>query len=215
MKYFASITSLILVAAAVLAVVWYLPSQEQPEAVAPVAAQPAEVEQTVPEALNQADVAKPAEVEEEPEEQTTAEEESDLPPGLTEEEARRERRRLELAEAAEARFNETVKADRIEPEQVEPAVRSMFKTVKLEPEFDPDQGREGFIDGMRISHLMPGNALAEAGFEKGDRITRFNGQPLEDPAQVAHLFASLGTSFEVCAQRGNGEYCRLINLPVN
>lgn len=212
MKYFASITSLVLVAAAVLAVVWYLPGEEQPTAVADTAEQPARVEEAVPEPLPEPE---PLATEEETEEQAAVEEESDLPPGLTEEEARRERRRLELAEAAEARFNETVKADRIEPEQVEPAVRSMFKTVKLEPEFDPDQGREGFIDGMRISRLLPDNPLAQAGFEKGDRITRFNGQPLEDPSQVAHLFASLGTSFEVCAERGSGEYCRLINLPAN
>ncbi|MGQ9424372.1 PDZ domain-containing protein [Gilvimarinus sp. F26214L] len=143
----------------------------------------------------------------------TVEQEPAPPPVMSEEEARRHRRMIALNQAAQNRFDETVAMDKIDPAQIQPAVRNLFNSLTLEPHFDVEQGREGFVSGMRIAELSARNPLAEAGFQAGDRLVRFDGQPLEDPSQIAHLFASLGESFEVCAERETGEYCRIINLP--
>lgn len=144
--------------------------------------------------------------------QTAGEDEPPLPPGLTQQEARKRRRLLELDRAAEARFEEAVATDGLTADDVQPAVRALFATMTLEPAFDPDQGREGYVNGLRIAALTGRNPLAKAGFRAGDRLTRLNGQPLEDPAQIVYIVTGLRERFEVCAVRNGSDYCRIIEV---
>nr|WP_246395242.1 PDZ domain-containing protein [Microbulbifer rhizosphaerae] len=65
---------------------------------------------------------------------------------------------------------------------------------------------------MRIAELSDRNPLARAGFRPGDRLVRINGEPLLDPAQIAHLFTALGDRFEVCVDREALEDCRVVVL---
>lgn len=132
--------------------------------------------------------------------------------GLTEEEIANRQRRQELEQAANRRFEEAVKADGLNAEQVPPAVKKLFKTMTLEPAFDPESNVEGFVDGMRIAELTSLNPLARAGFQQGDRLESFDGYPLQDPAEIAHLFTQLGEQFEVCARRSEERLCRIISL---
>lgn len=132
--------------------------------------------------------------------------------GLTEEEIANRQRRQELEEAANRRFDNAVEADRLQAEQVRPAVKKLFKTMTLEPVFNPERNVEGFVDGMRIAELTSINPLAKAGFQQGDRIVSFDGYPLQDPAEIAHLFTRLGEQFEVCARRSEDRLCRIISL---
>lgn len=134
------------------------------------------------------------------------------PPGMTEAQAERQRRLQQLQEAADARFKETVQLDGLRPADIEPSVRELLRTVKLEPVFDLERGADGYINGMQISKLIGTSPFAAAGFRLGDRLTRINGEPLVDPAQIAHLFAQLGERFEVCAARDGGEHCRMVVL---
>lgn len=134
-----------------------------------------------------------------------------LPPGLTAEEAERRRRLLALERAAQARFSETVELDGLQAEQVRPAVRALFESMTLEPAFDVEDGMEGYVNGLRIAELSGRNPLARAGFRTGDRLTRLDGQPLVDPAQIAYTMTSLGDSFEVCADRNGAAYCRIVS----
>ncbi|MFW6093149.1 MAG: hypothetical protein ACODAC_04185 [Pseudomonadota bacterium] len=145
-------------------------------------------------------------------ESTPAATEAPLPEGMTPEEARRERRLLELREAAEARFSETVELDGLRASDARPEVRRLFEAVTLEPVFDVQQATEGYVSGMRIAEMTSRNALARAGFRTGDRLTRIDGQPLVDPAQIAYTMVSLGEAFEVCAERDTAAYCRTVTL---
>ncbi len=133
-------------------------------------------------------------------------------PDLDPEEARRRQRLLELEQAADERFAETVELDGLHADAVSPSVRNLFQTMTLEPHFDLGQATEGYVNGMRIAELSGANPLAKAGFRRGDRLTRWNGQPLVDPAQIAYAMLSLGEEFEVCAEREGGDYCRIVSL---
>lgn len=141
-----------------------------------------------------------------------APEETAPPEGMTKAEAERERRRLELERAAGKRFQQAVRMDGLKPSDVAPSVRAMFSTVTLQPVVDPETGTPGYVEGMRIAEIAGNNPLARAGFGRGDRITRINGDPLTDPAQIAHLFTSLGQRFEVCAEQEGGRRCRIVTL---
>lgn len=132
--------------------------------------------------------------------------------GLTEEEIANRERLHELEQAANRRFDDAVNADSLQANQVRPAVRSLFKTMTLEPAFDPENNVEGFVDGMRIAELASINPLARAGFQQGDRLVSFDGYPLQDPAEIAHLFTQLGEQFEVCARRSEDRLCRIVSL---
>lgn len=138
--------------------------------------------------------------------------EPDAPPfGLSREEAQRRKRLLELEEAAQARFSETAELDGLRAEDVQPGVRALFDSVTLQPAYDVENGTEGFVNGLRIMELTDNNPLAKAGFHAGDRLTRFDGQPLVDPAQIAYTMTSLGESFEVCADRNGSDFCRVVD----
>lgn len=133
-----------------------------------------------------------------------------LPPGLDAEEARRRRQLLALRRAADERFSETVAVDGLRSDDVDPAVRRLFGSLTLTPEFDLGRTVEGQVSGLRIAQLSGANPLAAAGFRSGDVLTRLDGQPLNDPAQIAYTIMDLDSEFEVCAKRRRGEYCRLV-----
>lgn len=132
--------------------------------------------------------------------------------GLTEAEIEEHRQRQQLDRAATQRFNATVQMDNLSPDKVLPEVREMFKTLTLEPAYDVERGNAGFIDGMFIAELTSANPLAKAGFKAGDRLVSFDGMPLQDPSEVAHLFVELGEQFEICADRDGNQYCQIITL---
>ncbi len=134
-----------------------------------------------------------------------------LPPGITEEEARKRRRLMALEASAEARFAEAVELDGLTADRVSPSVRRLFDSLALEPVFDVEEGTEGFVDGLRIAEMSRANALSRSGFQVGDRLVRLGGQPLVDPAQIAYTMISLGERFEVCAARETGSYCRIVS----
>lgn len=64
--------------------------------------------------------------------------------------------------------------------------------------------------GLSIAWRNKRNPLAKAGFRIGDRLIRLNGQPLEDPAQIAYIVIGLRERFEVCAARDGADYCRVV-----
>lgn len=210
MKNLAVLSAVLILGGSLAAAIWLIPADEVPTPL--VEQSPAPTAPLYQPSEQQAQQPSPVE---KPAEQDVQMEAASLPPGVSAEEAERKRRMLELDRAAQKRFDEAVAMDRIDPDRVDPSVRQLFTTLTLEPNFDLDSGREGFIDGMRIAEISGASPLAKACFKKGDRLVRFNGQPLEDPALVAHLFASLGKRFEVCAQRDGGEHCRQIDLAVN
>lgn len=132
--------------------------------------------------------------------------------GLSEKELERKRRLERRARAAEERFDNTVAMDGLGADDVDPAVRSLFQSMTLEPAFDLERGEPGQVDGMHIRHLRPNNPLAHAGFETGDRLVRINGESLRDPAQIATLFTRIEGAMEVCAERSGSDRCRTIAL---
>lgn len=132
--------------------------------------------------------------------------------GLPDEELARLKRRYEFERAAERRFHQTADADGLTPDSVRPEVRTLFSTLRLEPEYDLREGQQGYVDGMRVARMESGNPLAKAGFRVGDRLTRINGEALRDPAVIAHLMTRLGTTMEVCASRSGNLICRQITL---
>lgn len=132
--------------------------------------------------------------------------------GLTEEQIAERERVRELEQAANRRFESAVSADELRADQVRPAIKKLFKTMTLEPVFDPDSDLEGYVDGMRIAELTRPSPLAKAGFRKGDRLVSFDGYPLRDPAEIASLFTQLEEQFEVCARRSADRLCRIISL---
>lgn len=132
--------------------------------------------------------------------------------GLTEEEIAERERLHKLEQAANRRFDTAVATDELRADQVRPAIKKLFKTMTLEPAFDPDSDLEGYIDGMRIAELTSVNPLAQAGFQKGDRLVSLGGYPLRDPAEIATLFTQLDEQFEVCARRSADRLCRIISL---
>ena len=129
---------------------------------------------------------------------------------LTEEEIavleERERRQL----AARERFSSAVQSDRLRPEQVSDNVRAFFADMDLEPVVSEE--RMGMINGMRINWLDKNHPLAQAGFEEGVRLTRIDGDPLQDPADIAHLPTRMGDSLEVCGEQDGRESCHYIQL---
>lgn len=133
--------------------------------------------------------------------------------GFTAEEITKRRRIQALQAAADQRFNEVVEVDNLQAQQVHPQVRALFKTLSLKPVYNADETNDGYIDGMKIVELAYDSPFTKAGFKIGDKLTSVNGQLLNDPAQIAHLFADLGTHFDVCAERDGGEQCRTITLP--
>lgn len=207
MQHKAPTAGLVLAFAGVLAF-WAWPGDERSGAEAPMAAAESDTPVTTADGDSQTATA-PEPTGNPP---GAAADSAEPPPGLTQAEAERRRREIELKQAAEERFQQAVKMDGLKPSNVRPAVRSMFRSVKLEPVVDPEDGRAGYVDGMRIAELGMNNPLSRAGFETGDRLTRINGEPLSDPAQIAHLFASLGERFEVCAARADQRRCRVITL---
>ena len=132
--------------------------------------------------------------------------------GLDDEALRRRQRHEMHARAAEERFRRAVTLDGLRPEDVAPGVRALFATLRLEPVVKPGVSRPGYVEGLRITRLSPRNPLAEKGFREGDRLVRINGQALRDPAQIAHLMVRLRGGMEVCARRGQEEYCRPLTL---
>lgn len=132
--------------------------------------------------------------------------------GFTPEELAEKRRLLAVEQAADQRFDEAVQMDRLSADQVNTEVKQLMQTVNLEPVFDSGNGPEGFIDGLKIVELSNSNPLAAAGFKAGDKLTVINGQPLQDPAQIAYLFTTLESRFEVCADRDDGQYCRFVTI---
>lgn len=201
-----TLTVVALVAGAGLAVYWWLPTPAAPAATPAPSAEPAERSRPTPERAETPSSDSGGAV--------TADGAGGEPPiaDLDPEEARRRQRLMELEQAADQRFEETVELDGLRAEAVPPSVRDLFQTMTLEPHFDLDQATEGYVDGMRIAELSGANPLAKAGFRAGDRLTRWNGQPLVDPAQIAYAMLSLGEEFEVCAEREGGDYCRIVSL---
>lgn len=132
--------------------------------------------------------------------------------GLTEEEIAERERVRELEQAANRRFESAVASNELRADQVRPAIKKLFKTMTLEPAYDPDSDLEGYVDGMRIAELTSLSPLAQAGFQKGDRLVSFGGYPLRDPAEIATLFTQLDEQFEVCARRSADRLCRIISL---
>lgn len=132
--------------------------------------------------------------------------------GLSDEELARTKRRYQFEQAAEQRFRETADMDGLTPDSVKPEVRRMFRTLKLQPEYDLDEGRQGYIEGMRVDRMASDNPLARAGFQVGDRLTRINGEALRDPALIAHLMTRIDSSMEVCARRAGNRFCRQVML---
>ena len=132
--------------------------------------------------------------------------------GYSDKEIEAHKRRLALRSAATARFNETVKMDNLNPGEVKPEVRQMFRTLRLSPDYDVAEGEPGFVNGMFISELQQNNPLSKAGFKRGDKLVSFDGMPLQDPAEIAHLFVDLGSQFEVCADRVGERLCRIVTL---
>ena len=129
----------------------------------------------------------------------------------TEEQIEELRQQYNMKLAAERRFSETIELDNLQPEQVHPSIKNLFKTIQLEPVINTKNSREGYVDGMIIAKLVDRNPFAKAGFALGDQITSIDGQPLTDPAQIAHLFTALGETFEACAKRGDDLFCREID----
>lgn len=123
----------------------------------------------------------------------------------------RERARQQvLAGAADARWREAVDGGGYQAEDVDPAVRSLFRNLTLEPRY----AEGGRIEGLVIRDLVADHPLAEQGFRPGDRIDRIQGVPLRDPAEIPSLIAHLGPHFEVCAVRPDTgtELCREVDL---
>lgn len=196
-------------AAAVAAIVVYLWAQPRPPAAQPPVSQS--------EPATGAATQSPAEREsvaiaDKPDSTDTPQNGTEPIQGMTEAEAKRQRRIQELERAAEERFQQAVRTDGLDPSDVSPSVRAMFSSVTLQPVVDPSTGTPGYIEGMRIAEIAGENPLAKAGFSPGDRITRIDGKPLNDPAQIAHLFTALGGRFEVCAAREGNRRCRMIAL---
>lgn len=123
----------------------------------------------------------------------------------------RERARQQvLAEAADARWHEAVDGAGYQADDFDPAVRSLFRNISLQPHY----AEGGRIEGLVIQDMVGDHPLAEQGFRPGDRLDRIQGVALRDPAEIPALLAHLGPRFEVCAVRPDaaGELCREVDL---
>lgn len=117
-------------------------------------------------------------------------------------------KQLELAPKADARWNEAVNESGFTADDVDPAVRQLFASMRLEPRYTEG----GAIEGLVIEEMRDDNPLARAGFQIGDRLSRIQGVELRDPAELPSLIAHLGPNISFCAQRDGGETCQDVRL---
>jgi hypothetical protein len=117
-------------------------------------------------------------------------------------------RQHELAAAADARWNEAVEGGEYRAEDLDPAVRDLFRELDLEPRY----AEGGRIEGLQIQSLSVDHPLSRLGFRPGDRIDRIQGVTLSDPAELPSLLARLGPHFSLCADRNGTELCRDLAL---
>lgn len=117
-------------------------------------------------------------------------------------------RQHELAPAADARWHEAVDGGEYRADDLDPAVRDLFRDLDLEPRY----AEGGRIEGLSIRSLSLDHPLAQLGFRAGDRIDRIQGVPLSDPAELPSLLARLGPHFSLCADRDGSELCRELTL---
>jgi hypothetical protein len=121
------------------------------------------------------------------------------------EERGEEVRRQELGRR---RFASGVAESGVSAKQMDVAVVSLFETVDLEPVLD----HEGMLEGLAVEDLDHDSPLLDAGFQRGDVITRIDDQPLRDPAEVPALLVALGRDVDFCGQRADEEICATVHL---
>jgi hypothetical protein len=117
-------------------------------------------------------------------------------------------RQHELAAAADARWEEAVARGSYDANDLDAAVRDLFRRVDLAPRY----AEGGRIEGLVIGGMPSDHPFAQAGFRVGDRIDRIQGVELRDPADLPSLLARLGPNFSVCADRAGAELCRELRL---
>ncbi len=117
-------------------------------------------------------------------------------------------KQLELAPKADARWNEAVSESGFTADDVDPAVRKLFASVRLEPRY----AEGGAIEGLVIEEMGDDHPLARAGFRIGDRLSRIQGVELRDPSQLPSLIAHLGPNISFCVERDGGETCQDVAL---
>lgn len=119
-------------------------------------------------------------------------------------------RQQELAEAADARWAEAVDSGEYSADDLDPAIRDLFRQVSLQPRY----AEGGGIEGLVIRSLAEDHPLAAEGFETGDMIDRIQGVDLRDPAELPSLLAHLGPNVEFCARQGRtgAQLCRELVL---
>ena len=74
------------------------------------------------------------------------------------------------------------------------------------------RARQALVEAQLGATLAARNLQNASGLAPTDRIVQLDGQPLVDPAEIAYTMLSLGSSFEVCAARDGGRYCRIVSL---